>query len=420
MVFTSDRINIITGGNASGKTTILAAIYSMFQNKEIFKYVCADKKAHIEIEVQNKEKNLDLKKDYSDGTSQIIVESFEKMSEIMSLERDKVFLFSGEFINDSYLLSDSIMGNAMKLLENLKTEDNYLMDYYINKSPKYHILSGGMQTYLKIIGLISSLPQGSILLCDEPFSRLDTCAIEKLCNIIEKIEGIQFVLTVNSAFHINRPYNKFELVTERNEEAKMYLNFDYKRVFHEDVKKKLSQSTGFDNSTTIQKPIIQYELNTEVDEGEDRNTEFKEIMGNNPCGSIIDTAEIYIVAFLNSWATGIGTIKWGLSDNGIVKGVKLSKKDKDVIMRKISERIMQMKPYVSPDLIHISFENIVDNGEIIQHLYIVEISVELCHEKEMFSTSKDEVYIKTNGGKKKLDSQGIQQELKRRLRYKNV
>lgn len=113
--------------------------------------------------------------------------------------------------------------------------------------------------------------------------------------------------------------------------------------------------------------------------------------------------------------SGIGNIKWGISDGGIVKGVKLTKKDKDTIDRMISERISQMKPYVSTEGIHISFEEIVYDNKIVNELYIVEVSVESADSDILFSTSKNEIYIKTDGGKRKLNSFEIQQELQIRL-----
>ena len=143
--------------------------------------------------------------------------------------------------------------------------------------------------------------------------------------------------------------------------------------------------------------------------------EFKEIKGGNPCTSIVDNAEIYVNAYLNSNVAGVGVIKWGISDEGIVRGVKLSKKDRDIIGRKVSERIGQMKPYVSTETVHISFEAIVCGGEVIDDLYVVEISVESVPSKVLFSTSRNEVYLKSDGGKRRLNAFEMQQELKRRF-----
>ena len=57
------------------------------------------------------------------------------------------------------------------------------------------------------------------------------------------------------------------------------------------------------------KPVVKYELNRTVDETEKRNVEFKEIRGQNPCRSIVDNAEIYINAFLNSRVSGTGVMR---------------------------------------------------------------------------------------------------------------
>lgn len=74
-----------------------------------------------------------------------------------------------------------------------------------------------------------------------------------------------------------------------------------------------------------------------------------------------------------------------------------------------------MKPYVSTESIQITFEEVVCNNEIIKDLFVVEISVESVASNILFSTSKNEIYIKTDGGKRKLNSFEIQQELQRRL-----
>ena len=85
-----------------------------------------------------------------------------------------------------------------------------------------------------------------------------------------------------------------------------------------------------------------------------------------------------------------------------MKGVKLSKDDQDVISRKIAERVGQMKPYVSSDCVEVIFQNIADESKIIEELYVVEVVVKSWTNDILFSTSKGEVYIKTEGGKKKI------------------
>lgn len=194
------------------------------------------------------------------------------------------------------------------------------------------------------------------------------------------------------------------------------MSCNYERYFYKDIKEKLSAFDANSEQISDTKPIVKYHLNDLVNEEENRNVEFKEIKGNNPCESIISNAEIYIIAYLNSWETGYGIIKWGISDEGRIKGVTLLKEDRDNIRKKLTERISQVKPYISQDLLHISFAEIIDDsGDIIPEVYIVEIAIESIKKEELFSTSKGEVYIKTEGGKIKLNSYEIQHELRRRM-----
>ena len=92
----------------------------------------------------------------------------------------------------------------------------------------------------------------------------------------------------------------------------------------------------------------------------------------------------------------------------------MSKKDRDDIDRKISERIGQMKPYVSADVIQISYENISDGEEIVQDVFVVEVFIRPWTSDILFVTSKGDVYIKTEGGRKKLDAYDVQKELQGR------
>ncbi|OYO87222.1 hypothetical protein CG709_14270, partial [Lachnotalea glycerini] len=161
-----------------------------------------------------------------------------------------------------------------------------------------------------------------------------------------------------------------DLTPEKSNNDYEQPNFQYNRFFNHEVKKKLFSDNN--NKPIISKPFIKYKRGMEIEDIENRNIEYKEIKGNNPCNTIIDVSEIYINAFLNSWVTGSGTIKWGISDCGIVIGVELSKVDKDTIIRKLAERIGQMRPYISQDLVQIIFEDIIENGYIIPGFYKVE------------------------------------------------
>lgn len=414
--FSDNKINVLQGQNACGKTTTLAILYSMLQDKEILQYKCEGSNARIDLKIVEDSSAILLKKCYRNGRSELLLDSFEEMKKLLSIRRDKVYLFSGEFIGNKYKLDNNQIKNALRLLDRMDIEDEYSVSASAKNSKFYNLMSGGMQVYYWLLNLLYHIPQESVFMMDEPFSMLDLHITEKLLYIMERMENIQFILTVNMRQDINKDYNKIFLKTKYEYPPKYKgPEFSYRRIFNNDMRL-LTIHLEDEECNSNDKPIIKYELDKELDEVENRNVEFKEIKGNNPCNSIIDNAEIYINAFLNSRVSGIGIIKWGISDEGIVKGVKLSKKDKDVIDRMISERICQINPYVSTEGIHISFEEIVYNNEIVNDLYIVEVSVESSDSDILFSTSKNEIYIKTDGGKRKLNSFEIQQVLRIRLR----
>lgn len=415
MEFCKDKINIIQGPNGCGKTTVLAILYSMLQDNEIMYYRCEDNEATIKLVITDKNNYICLNKCYRNNCSEIIVKSFDEMKKLLSVNRNMIYLVSGEFIGRKYKLDREMINNANELLDRMGIENKYKVDFIDSNSKSYNLMSGGIQTFYHILNILFNTPTNSVLLIDEPFAMLDNYTIDQLLYIMGEIKGIQFILTSNPRVVVHNDFNQIYLGTQRKYIGRHErLDFDYKIVFN-DVLKLFTTSLKDKELIFDERPIIKYELGKEIEEVEKRNVEFKEIKGNNPCNSIIDNAEIYINSFLNSKTSGIGIIKWGITDDGIVKGVGLSKKDRDIIDRKVSERIGQMKPYVSTESIQITFEEVVCNNEIIKDLFVVEISVESVASNILFSTSKNEVYIKTDGGKRKLNSFEIQQELQRRL-----
>lgn len=68
---------------------------------------------------------------------------------------------------------------------------------------------------------------------------------------------------------------------------------------------------------------MQFTIGEQVNCEETRSVEFKEVKGQNPLGSIANTADEYAVAYLNSSG---GKIFWGIRDTDrIVVGVELDR-----------------------------------------------------------------------------------------------
>ena len=367
------------------------------------------------MKVGNGSSDCDIVKYYKNGETGIVTDSIEKMRSICALQTDNIYLFSGEYMNRPLVSYSEMLSNAMELQKKINLKDELMDRWDINQKDGFLFMSGVQQSYLAVLDLLYRLPEGSILLLDEPFAKLDSCLRKQLLEIMTQIKGVQIILTAGSRYDFQGYCNKIELDCADVYEFFERPEFDYRRFFERDIERFI-QDTEKEKDTQAEVKVVKYALDMEINEAESRNIEFKEVKGNNLCNTISDVTEIYINAFLNSQTTGRGIIKWGVTDSGIIKGVKLTKKDKDIIDRKISEKVGQMKPYVSQDIVKIVYENIADKEQILEDLYVVEIYVEPWKENLLFATSKNEVYIKTERGKKKLDSYEIQKELKSRLK----
>ncbi|CAG2144873.1 RNA-binding domain-containing protein [Cupriavidus plantarum] len=150
---------------------------------------------------------------------------------------------------------------------------------------------------------------------------------------------------------------------------------------------------------------------------ENRTCEFKEVKGSNPLGSIKGVVDQYAVAFLNAGDIQEGAIFWGIRDEDReVVGVRLTVRECDELRRVVTERLFQIVPPIAPTAYRIEIHPINDGRfKVIEDLYIVEVRVPAMRRTLLFATGGQEVYVKTDAGKKKLSTLELQQELVRRL-----
>ena len=133
--------------------------------------------------------------------------------------------------------------------------------------------------------------------------------------------------------------------------------------------------------------------------------EFKDISSSKkPVDSIKNTADEYAVAFLNCEG---GRIFWGIDDSGFIVGVKVDRKQKDRIREEVSNKLSRITPGMGVNC-KLEFHKVYKSDEktIIDGLSIVELVVPPPLQKtNVFFTESNKLFVKTDGGKKKLEGQ---------------
>lgn len=145
-----------------------------------------------------------------------------------------------------------------------------------------------------------------------------------------------------------------------------------------------------------------------------RHVEFKEVTGGNPGSSIRSNADEYAVAFLNCEG---GRIFWGIRDaDRIVVGVRLSYTQRDDIRREVSAKLSHIQPPVPPADFRLNIHPVRDGeGREVPDLYVVELVAPRGNTGKLYATGSDDVWVKTDGGKRKLNHTQKVAEIERRL-----
>jgi hypothetical protein len=160
---------------------------------------------------------------------------------------------------------------------------------------------------------------------------------------------------------------------------------------------------------------LKFVAGTPVSVEETRYYEFKEIKGKNAVNSIKNTSDEYVVAFLNS---GGGRILWGVRDaDRCVVGVSLRAKDRDELRRVVTEKLMQIRPPIAPTAYSISLHPVYADEistEPLVDMFIVEVVAPRSDSILLHATGGNEIWVRTDSGKKKLTPEEIQDETRRR------
>lgn len=404
-----DKINIIFGDNAMGKTQLLAAVYSVFFGSKLLQYhQNSEQEGYTYLRVHLADENVDLIQQHTSQTSQILLKDFADIEKLSKINRENLFFYFPDLErrnHQKYTRSD--IQNAQRFLWNLGLKEHHILGSCLAKTEINVVMSSSEKQYLDFVCLLSKIPAGSILIADGILAGMDETMCYMIIHILSKLKGIQLILAENrrlESIFTQQNINTLYLLPPSRQTSPV--SYNYQIISHNMPNTAASADTG----DSIE-PIL-YRTGDLFPYGENPAIELKEIKGNRPCNSIIANAEIYINAYLNSSLQETGKIFWGVANDRTIMGVRLSYEEIDTIQRKISEVLSQAEPYVSPDLYNIKFNKIATTSGAVQpDTYIVEVDVFPYPSDWLYATSKGEVFIKTLGGKRKLSNLQIQEQI---------
>lgn len=170
---------------------------------------------------------------------------------------------------------------------------------------------------------------------------------------------------------------------------------------------------GKPHETNVLEPLqIRFYVNQPIPIEETRHYEFKEVIGKNPVSAIVNASDEYAVAFLNS---GGGRIFWGVRNaDRVAIGVQLDYEQRDRIRRQVWEKLFTIQPASALTKYRVELHPLYDGPEEMRDLCVVELVVPAGDPKTLYSTASGDVFVKTDGGKKKLTLQEILEEDRRR------
>lgn len=141
--------------------------------------------------------------------------------------------------------------------------------------------------------------------------------------------------------------------------------------------------------------------------------EFKEISSKNPVNAISNHAEQYVLGFIN--AQSAGDLYFGIDDSGVIKGITLTKSNKDEISRNIPNKLRSTDPFVPHDYYQVHIHNVLNPAcNRIEDLYIIQIHIIETKERILYRTAGGSVYFKKGSSCIKLSSEEITKEIERR------
>jgi len=444
--FNPTGITVISGPAGTGKTQLVGSIlFSLFGMKCI-KYVPNSKKpcsVILTIGEKNYLEVIQTKVKLEDSRNKGNVPSFNRKilhyPDVKKIYLDRIILESFFNINSPNVLISGISRSDQ--LKPLDIQNLRFIKEAVNNDLEISKFWAEFENRIKVLCnendyiTFESFSQGGIeifkyvqetvkrknsdfsfpLIIDNNLQMFDYNGLRFACKLISDIAQRDqvIILTSNADNIIKFLQSDIKKHIQLNPMANITSNGSYSYYSIKGFRK-IQRSISLDNKEKRKRFILGEAVSIE----ENRFCEFKEIKGKNPISSIIGVADHYVVAFLNSRDSLAGSIYWGIKDeNATVIGVTLNLEQRDKLRRVITEKLCQIQPPIAPTAYRVELHQVYDkNNKKISDLYIVEIVVPPEISNYLYSNSKDEVYVKTDGGKKKLTSLEIQKETLKRNR----
>ncbi|SNT27769.1 AAA domain-containing protein [Anaerovirgula multivorans] len=416
--------NVIVGANGSGKTQLIGSIAYAYYGKSVLRTIPISKSITHSGEVvlffDVKQGNVIIKRSFDSKRDHAIsinaeYKSVQPLLQLDILEIAKycpLVLFEGQNI-DFGIDIDAIEKKITDVKLSNKTETflrNILKKVRIEENlDLYRVHSAGERYLLNVLGIITFMLnfEYRLLILDGFTGMIGSHIGGMLLEFINSYkENIQVILTTTVEIK-NLHNDEVHFIENQNHgyvEGRM--SFDYCQMnLLSHIESKRTDISSSNN-------IVQYVKGAIVELEENIEMEFKEVKGNNSTDSILSLVDQYVVAFLNSKLQTVGRILWGITDKRIVKGVTLQYEEKDKLRREISNKLLNISPPIAQSSYSLNLVEVYDSTmNVLKNLYVVEITVFPSKTDFLYATSKEEVFIKTDGGKKKLKIQELQVEI---------
>jgi len=158
--------------------------------------------------------------------------------------------------------------------------------------------------------------------------------------------------------------------------------FDMTEVIHAGYFEGESDPVGqaFDEQLAMRDPAA-FVCGSMLAEEEGETLEFKSVTSANVSQTVAQQALRYVIGFLNQRG---GRILFGISDGGLVEGIKIRRDQRDEMHRRINATCAELTPAVALREIDINFRPVIGAAHVLEECFVVEIVVPQGPAHEMY------------------------------------